>query len=62
MIDSGTVEIVIPPAFGTAVVDSSGSVTYTDGGVVAKPVEFYYRVKNVRGDSSNVGKVTISLP
>jgi len=61
LIDSGTVEIVIPPAFGTAVVDSSGSVTYTDGGVVAESVEFYYRVKNVSGDSSNVGKVTISF-
>ena len=61
LMDATTVEIIKQPTSGAATVDpNSGEITYTsDAGAISDV--FYYRVKNVSGDSSNVGIVNVGI-
>jgi subtilisin family serine protease len=58
-INPATVTIVNPPSQGTAVVSSSGVVTYTAGAGFIEGDSFTYDVQDVNGGVSNVATVTV---
>ncbi|NQV66154.1 MAG: Ig-like domain-containing protein, partial [SAR86 cluster bacterium] len=64
-IDPSTVEIITPPNYGTATVDSvTGVIIYTaDPYNGSSPLvdAFYYRVNNLDGDASNAGQARITI-
>ncbi|MDX1907802.1 MAG: PKD domain-containing protein [Bacteroidia bacterium] len=60
-IDPTTVEVVVAPAHGTTSVNATtGAITYTHDGLGAASDVFTYTVKNIEGDTSNEGTVTLS--
>jgi glucose/arabinose dehydrogenase len=59
-IDSNTLEIVSPPATGTATVESSGEILYSHSGIGTAPVSFTYRVSGAGGPSP-VATVSITI-
>jgi glucose/arabinose dehydrogenase len=59
-IDSNTLEIVSPPATGTATVESSGEILYSHSGIGTAPVSFTYRVSGPAG-LSPVATVSITI-
>ncbi len=52
IIDQDTLEIVSPPATGSAVIQSSGEILYTHTGTDVSPVSFSYRVAGEGGVSA----------
>ncbi|MEQ1859282.1 MAG: LamG-like jellyroll fold domain-containing protein [Chthoniobacteraceae bacterium] len=59
-IDPATVEIVTPPAVGTATPDSSGRILYAHAGTSTTPVTFTYRVLGFGGYSAPT-TVTVNI-
>jgi len=59
-IDSNTLEIVSPPATGTATIESSGEILYSHSGIGTAPVNFTYRVSGAGGQSP-VATVNITI-
>ncbi len=58
LIDRQTLEIVSPPATGTAVVQPSGKILYSHSGIGGEPDSFTYRVS---GESGPSAPATVSI-
>lgn len=60
-LQASTVQIVSPPAFGSATVKSDGKVLYTHDGSPGNSDAFTYTVQNSIGKTSNVATVTLNI-
>ncbi len=60
-IDANTVTLSQQPVFGTVVVNSGGSVTYTPGPGFRGNDTFAYRVRDIGGNLSNEATVSIAV-
>lgn len=60
-LDASTVTIVTQPTRGTAVVNSNGSITYTNSGGGFTSDLLTYTVRDSQGNLSNVGTVNITV-
>lgn len=56
-----TVQIVAPPAYGSAVVKPDGKILYTHNGSATTFDAFSYRVQNYAGDTSAVAAVSLTI-
>lgn len=61
LLNRASVSIVTPPAFGTAVANADGTITYTAAAVTTNSVSFSYVVLDSHGASSNPATVTVTI-
>ncbi|MES2660549.1 MAG: Ig-like domain-containing protein [Verrucomicrobiota bacterium] len=60
LLNPSTLQIVTPPATGTAAIQTAGEILYTHPGTSTSPVSFTYRISDTLGQSQ-VATVTITV-
>ena len=60
-ISPGTLELVTPPANGTATLNPNGTILYAHNGSATSSDAFTYRVQNVVGTTSAVASVSLTI-
>ena len=60
-LDPASITLVSSPTHGTAIVDADGNISYTSAAGYLGDDTFTYAVKNVDGQMSNVGTITLQV-
>lgn len=60
-LDLSSINIILAPAHGTLVLNGDGTVTYTHDGSNTLTDSASYTIKDNNGDTSNIGKIEITL-